>query len=123
MKKIFENFWFKVLLTTIVNLIGWLMFLSAAYIAINPSIERSFLSSLLLLVLIFGGYFCISQNYSKLNDSQLALLSIGYAFDYLNVKHGYEKQGTWTFDEEDKMFVNIRNFIDTGIDVKEFEKV
>ena len=123
MKKIFESYWFKVLMTLIVNLIGAIMFISAVYIAISPSIESSFLSSLTIFVLIFVGYSCMGKNYYKLNDNEIAILSIAYALDYLNVKHGSEKQGSWTFEEENEMFVTIRNFIDTGINVEEVEKV
>ena len=118
MKKIFENFWFKVLMTLIVNVIGGLMFLSAAYIVINHSIESTFLFALTEFVLCFAGYSCIGKNYLKLNDNEIAKLSIAYAFDYLNVKHGCEKQGPWTFNEENEMFVTIRNYIDNNIEIE-----
>lgn len=112
MKKIFEKFWFKFLMTLIVNVIGCLMFLSAVYIYLNNSIESPFLFPLTFFVLIFVGFHCVRKNYCKLNDNEIAKLSIGYALDYLQVKHGYEKQGPWTFKEENEMLVTIRDYID-----------
>lgn len=118
MKKIFEKFWFKFLMTVIVNVIGCLMFLLAAYICLNNSIECPFLLGLILFVLYFVGYSCINKNYCKLNDNEIAILSISYALDYLNVKHGYEKQGPWTFNEENELLVTIRNYIDDIGEIK-----
>ena len=112
MKKIFENFWFKVLMTVIVKVIGGLMFISAAYIGLNNSIESTFLFALTVFALCFVGLSCIEKNYYKLNDNEIAKLSIAYALDYLQVKHGCEKQGPWTFNEENEMLVTIRNYID-----------
>ena len=118
MKKIFENFWFRFLMTVIVNLIGWLMFLLAAYICLNNSIENPLLLGLISFVLCFVGYSCIGKNYNKLNDNEIAKLSISYALDYLNVKNGQEKQGPWTFNEEYEMLVTIRNYIDNNIKIE-----
>ena len=112
MKKIFEKFWFKVLMTVIAKVIGGLMFVSAAYIGFNNYIESPFLFALTMFVLCLCGFSCIDKNYYKLNDNEIATLSIAYALDYLNVKHGYEKQGPWTFNEENEMLVTIRNYID-----------
>lgn len=121
MKKIFEKFWFRALMTLIVNVNGGLMFLSAIYISLNHSIESPSLFFLTVFALYFGGYFCLCKNYLKLNDNAIAKLSIAYAFDYLNVKHGGEKKGPWTFNEENEMFVTIRNCIDNNIEIKEHE--
>ena len=118
MKKIFENFWFRFLMTLIVNVIGGLMFVSATYIYLNNSIENPLLLDLILFVLCFAGYSCIGKNYNKLNDNEIAKLSISYALDYLNVKHGYEKQGPWAFNEENEMLVTIRNYIDNNIKIE-----
>ena len=118
MKKIFENFLFKFLMTVIVNVIGVLMFLSAAYICLNNSIESQFLFALTVFVLCFVGFHCVRKNYCNLNDNEIAKLSIGYALDYLNVKHGCEKQGPWTFNEENEMLVTIRNYIDNNIEIE-----
>lgn len=122
MKKIFENDWFKVLMTFIVNLIGGLMFLSASYICVNHSIESPLLFFLTVFALYFAGYFCIRENYLKinykLNYNEIAKLSIAYALDYFNVKRGCEKQGPWTFDEENEMLVTIRNYIDNNIEIE-----
>lgn len=118
MKKIFENFWFNFLMTLIVNLIGGLMFLSATYISINHSIESPFLFALTVFALWFVGFHCVRKNYCKLNDNEIAKLSIAYALDYLNVKHGCEKQGPWTFNEENEMLVTIRNYIDNNIEIE-----
>ena len=124
MKKIFEKFWFKFLMTLIVNVIGCLMFLSATYIYLNNSIERPFLFELTVFILIFVGVHCIRKNYYDLNDNEIAKLSIGYALDYLQVKHGFEKQGPWTFNEKNEMFVTIRDYIDNAeITEDEIEKV
>ena len=112
MKKIFKNFWFEVLMSVIVNVIGGLMFVSATYIGLNHSIESPFLLTLTMIVLCMVGYSCIGKNYFKLNYSEIAQLSIAYALYYLNVKHGAEKQGPWNFDEENEMMVTIRNYID-----------
>lgn len=118
MKKIFENYWFKFLMTVIVNVIGGLMFLSAAYICLNNSIENPLLLGLILFVLYFVGYSCINKNYCKLNDNEIAVLSISYALDYMNVKCGHEKQGPWTFNEVNEMLVTIRNYIDDVAEIK-----
>ena len=118
MKKIFENFLFKFLMTVIVKVIGGLMFVSAAYIGFNNSIESPFLFALTVFALCFAGFSCIDKNYCKLNDNEIAKLSIAYALDYLNVKHGFEKQGPWTFNEENKMLVTIRNYIDNNIEIE-----
>ena len=118
MKKIFENFWFKLLMTLIVNVIGGLMFVSAAYIGFNNYIENPLLLGLILFVLCFVGYSCIGKNYHKLNDNEIAKLSIAYALDYLNFKQGCEKQGPWTFNEEYEMLVTIRNYIDNNIKIE-----
>ena len=118
MEKIFEKFWFKFLMTLIVNAIGCLMFLSASYICLNNSIESPFLCALTLFVLYFVGFHCVCKNYYNLNDNEIAKLSIAYALDYLQVKHGCEKQGPWTFNEENEMLVNIRNYIDNNIKIE-----
>ena len=118
MKKIFEIFWFKVLMTLIVNLIGALMFLSAAYICLNNSIESPFLLGFTVFVLCFIGLHCVRKKYNKLNDNEIAKLSITYALDYLNFKQGCEKQGPWTFNEEYEMLVTIRNYIDNNIKIE-----
>ena len=120
MKKIFENFWFKFLMTLIVKVIGGLMFLSAAYIGFNNSIESTFLFAFTVFALCFVGFSCIDKNYYKLNDNEIAKLSIAYALDYLQVKHGREKQGPWTFNEENEMLVTIRNYID-NVEITEDE--
>ena len=120
MKKIFENFWFKFLMTVIVNVIGVLMFLSATYICLNNSIESPFLFALTVFALYFVGFHCVRKNYVKLNDNEIAKLSIAYALDYLNVKQGYEKQGPWTFNEENEMLVTIRDYID-NVEITEDE--
>ena len=86
MKKIFENFLFKFLMT--------------------------------LIVKVIGGFSCTGKNYCKLNDNEIAKLSIAYALDYLQVKHGCEKQGPWTFNEENEMLVTIRNYIDNNIETE-----
>ena len=104
-KKIFENFLFKGLINLIVKVIGWLMLISAVYISFNYSIEVTSLFELTVFLLTvfalcFAGFYFISKNYYKLNDNEIAKLSIGYALDYLQVKHGYEKQGLWTFNEK-----------------------
>ena len=128
MKKIFENFLFKCLMTLIVRVIGGLMLISAVYISFNHSIESTSLFELTVFALTvfslcFAGFSCIGKNYYKLNDNEIAKLSIGYALDYLQVKHGYEKQGPWTFNEENELFVTIRNFIDNAeITEDEIEK-
>ena len=101
-------------MTLIVNVISGLMFISAVYICLNHSIENPFLFGLTVFSLCFAGFYCIDKNYYKLNDNEIAILSIGYALDYLRVKHGYEKQGPWTFNEENELFVTIRNFIDNA---------
>ena len=116
MKKIFENFWFKLLMTLIVKVIGGLMFLAATYICLNNSIESPLLFFLTVFALCFTGFSCIGKNYRKLNDNEIAKLSIAYAIDYLNVKYGFEKQGPWTFNEENEMLVTIRNYIDDNIE-------
>lgn len=118
MKKIFEKFWFKFLMTVIVNVIGGLMFLSATYISINHSIESPFLFKLKVFALWLVGFYCVRKNYCKLNDNEIAKLSVAYALDYLNVKNGYEKQGPWTFNEENEMLVTIRNCIDNNIKIE-----
>ena len=115
MKKIFEKFWFKFLMTLIVNVIGGLMFLSATYICLNNSIESPFLFALTVFALCFVGFSCIDKNYYKLNDNEIAKLSIAYALDYLQVKHGCEKQGPWTFNEKNEILVTIRNYIDNVV--------
>ena len=115
MKKIFENFLFKVLMTLIVKVIGGLMFISAAYIGFNNYIESPFLFVLTVSALCFVGFSCIDKNYYKLNDNEIAKLSIAYALDYLQVKHGCEKQGPWAFNEENEMLVTIRNYIDNVV--------
>lgn len=115
MEKIFEKFWFKFLMTLIVNVIGCLMFLSATYICLNNSIESPFLCELTLFVLYFVGFQCVRKNYYNLNDNEIAKLSIAYALDYLQVKHGFEKQGPWTFKEENEMLVTIRDYIDNSV--------
>ena len=120
MKKIFENFWFKFLMTLIVNVIGGLMFLSAAYISINHSIESPFLLALTLFTLWSVGFLCVRKNYCKLNDNEIAKLSITYALDYLQVKHGCKKQGPWKFNEENEMLVTIRDYID-NVEITEDE--
>ena len=117
MKKIFENFWFKVLMTLIVNVIGCLMFLSATYICLNNSIESPLLLGLIMFVLCCVGFRCVRKNYCNLNDNEIAKLSIAYALDYFNVKQGCEKQGPWTFNEENEMLVTIRNYIDNNIEI------
>ena len=114
MKKIFENFLFKFLMTLIVKLNGGLMFISAAYITFNHSIESTPLFVLTVFSLYFLGFTCMGINYYKLNDNEIAKLSVAYALDYLKVKHGCKKQGHWTFNEENKMLVTIRNFIDNA---------
>ena len=101
-------------MTLIVKVIGGLMIMSAAYIGFNNSIESSFLLALTVFVLCLVGFSCIEKNYYKLNDNEIAKLSIGYALDYLQVKHGCEKQGPWTFKEENEMLVTIRNYIDNS---------
>lgn len=118
MKKIFENVWFKFLMTVIVNVIGWLMFLSAAYICLNHYIENPLLLFFTEYALCYVGYSCIRKNYLKLNDNEIVKLSIAYAFDYLNVKRGLKKQGPWTFNEKNEMFVTIRNYIDNNIEIE-----
>ena len=129
MKKIFENFLFKGLMTLIVNVIGVLMLISAAYISFNHSIESTSLFeftvfALTVFSLCFAGFYCIDKNYYKLNDNEIAILSVAYALDYLQVKHGCEKQGPWTFNEKNKMLVTIRNFIDNvEITEDEIEKI
>lgn len=120
MKKIFEKFWFKFLMTLIVKVIGGLMFLSATYISINHYIENPFLFASTVFALWFAGFSCVDKNYYKLNDNEIAKLSIAYALDYLNVKHGCEKQGPWTFNEENEMLVTIRNYID-NVEIAEDE--
>ena len=120
MKKIFENFLFKGLMTLIVKVIGGLMFISAAYICFNHSIESASLFeltvfALTVFALCFVGFSCIGKNYYKLNDNEIAKLSVAYALDYLQVKHGCEKQGPWTFNEENEMLVTIRNYIDNVV--------
>ena len=117
MKKIFENFLFKFLMTLIVKVIGGLMFVSAAYIGFNNSIENPLLG-LIVFVLCFVGYHCIGKDYCKLNDNEIAKLSIAYALDYLNAKQGCKKQGPWTFNEENEMLVTIRNYIDNNIKIE-----
>ena len=121
MKKIFENFLFKFLMTLIVKLIGGLMFISAAYIVFNHFIESTFLLALTVFALCFVGFSCIDKNYYKLNDNEIAKLSIAYALDYLQVKHGREKQGPWTFNEENEILVTIRNYIDNNVEITEDE--
>ena len=80
--------------------------------------------ALTLFALCFAGFSCIDKNDYKLNDNEIAKLSIAYALDYLQVKHGHEKQGPWTFNEENEMFVTIRNFIDNAeITEDKIEKV
>ena len=116
MKKIFEKFWFKFLITLIVNVIGALMFMSAACICLNNSIESPFLLGLIAFTLCFVGFHCVRKKYCKFNDKKIAILSIVYALDYLNVKHGGEKKGPWTFNELDEMLVTIRNYIDNNIE-------
>ena len=124
MKKIFENFWFKFLMTLIVKVIGGLMFISAAYISVNNSIESTYLCTLTVFALCFVGFYCIGKNYYKFNDNEIAILSVAYALDYLQVKHGREKQGPWTFNEKHEMLVTIRNYIDNiEITEDEIEKV
>ena len=118
MKKIFEKFWFKFLMTLIVNVIGVLMFLSAACIYLNNSIENPLLLGLIVFVLCFVGIYCVRKDYNKLNDNEIAKLSIAYALDYFQVKHGCEKQGPWTFNEENEMLVTIRNYIDNNIKIE-----
>lgn len=118
MKKIFENFCFKFLMTLIVNVIGGLMFLSAAFICLNNSIESTFLLALTVFALCFIGFYCINKNYYKLNDNEIAKLSIVYALDYSLVKLGAEKKGPWTFNEENEMFVTIRYYIDNIIEIE-----
>ena len=120
MKKIFENFWFKFLMTVIVNVIGCLMFLSATYICLNNSIESPFLFALTVFALCFLGFHCVRKNYCNLNDNEIATLSVAYALDYLQVKYGCEKQGPWTFNEENEMLATIRNYIDNA-EIKEDE--
>ena len=120
MEKIFEKFWFKFLMTLIVNVIGALMFMSSTYICLNNSIESPFLFALTVFVLCFVGFHCVSKNYCKLNYNEIAKLSIGYALDYLQVKHGCEKQGPWTFKEENEMLVTIRDYID-NVEITEDE--
>ena len=120
MKKIFENFWFKYLMTVIVNVIGYLMFLSAIYICLNNSIENPLLLALTVFALCFVGDNFTSKNYVKLNDNEIAKLSVAYALDYLQVKYGCEKQGPWTFNEENEMLATIRNYIDNA-EIKEDE--
>ena len=115
MKKIFENFLFKVLMTVIVKVIGGLMFVSAAYIGFNNYIESPFLFALTVFALCYAGFSCIDKNYYKLNDNEIAKLSIAYALDYLQVKHGCEKQGPWTFNEKNEILVTIRNYIDNVV--------
>ena len=115
MKKIFEKFWFKFLMTLIVNVIGGLMFLSATYISINHSIESPFLFASTVFALWFVGFHCVRKNYCNLNDNEIAKLSIAYALDYLQVKHGCEKQGPWTFNEKNEILVTIRNYIDNVV--------
>ena len=115
MKKIFEKILFKFLMTVIVNVIGALMFLSAAYICLNNSIESPFLFALTVFALCFIGFHCVRKNYCNLNDNKIAKISIAYALDYLQVKHGCEKQGPWTFNEENEMLVTIRNYIDNVV--------
>ena len=106
-------------MTVIVKVIGGLMFVSAAYIGFNNYIESPFLLALTVFGLCFVGFSCIDKNYyNKLNDNEIAKLSIAYALDYLNVKQGYEKQGPWTFNEENEMLVNIRNYIDNNIKIE-----
>ena len=118
MKKIFEKFWFKVLLTVIANLIGVLMFLLASCIFLTNSIENPFLFALTVFALCFVGFHCLRKNYCNLNDNEIAKLSISYALDYLNVKNGQEKQGPWAFNEENEMLVTIRNYIDNNIKIE-----
>ena len=123
MKKIFENFLFKGLMTLIVKVIGVLMFISAAYIGLNHSIESISLFELTVFALTvfslcFVGFYCIGKNYYKLNDNEIAKLSVAYALDYLLVKQGCEKQGPWTFNEENEMLVTIRNYIDNNIEIE-----
>ena len=120
MKKIFENFLFKFLMTLIVKVIGGLMFISAAYISFNHSIESTPLLVLTVITLCFAGFSFIGKNYYKLNDNEIAKISVAYALDYLQVRHGCEKQGPWTFNEENEMLVTIRNFIDNA-EIKEDE--
>ena len=114
MKKIFENFLFKGLMNLIVKVIGGLMFISAAYISFNHSIENTYLFVLTVFSLCFVGFSCIYKNYYKVNDNEIATFSVAYALDYLQVKYGHEKQGPWTFNEENEMLVTIRNFIDNA---------
>ena len=118
MKKIFEIFWFKFLMTVIVNVIGALMFMSAACICLNNSIESPFLFALTEFALCYAGLYCTGKKYYKLNDNEIAKLSVAYALDYLQVKHGCEKQGPWTFNEENELFVTIRNYIDNNIEIE-----
>ena len=118
MKKIFKNFWFKFLMTLIVNVIGALMFFSATCICLNNSIESPFLFALTVFALYFVGFHCVRKNYCNLNDNEIAKLSIAYALDYLQVKHGCEKQGPWTFNEENELLVTIRNYIDNNIEIE-----
>ena len=115
-------------MTLIVKVIGVLMFISAAYIGFNHSIEATSLFELTVFALAvfslcFVGFSCIGINNYKLNDNDIAKLSIAYALDYLQVKHGREKQGPWTFNEKNEMLVTIRNFIDNAeITEDEIEK-
>ena len=113
-------------MTLIVKVIGGLMFISAVYISFNHYIERTSLFewtvfALTVFSLCFVGFSCISQNYYKLNDNEIAKLSIAYALDYLQVKHGCEKQGPWTFNEENELLVTIRNYIDNNVEITEDE--
>ena len=116
-------------MTLIVNVIGVLMLISAAYISFNHSIVSLSLFELTVFLLTvfalcFVGFSFIDKNYYKLNDNEIAKLSIAYALDYLQVKHGCEKQGPWTFKEENEMLVTIRNFIDNAeITEDKIEKV
>ena len=128
MKKIFENFLFKGLMTLIVNVIGVLMLISAAYISFNHSIVSLSLFELTVFLLTvfalcFVGFSFIDKNYYKLNDNEIAKLSIAYALDYLQVKHGREKQGPWTFNEKNELLVTIRNYIDNAVIVITEDKI
>ena len=105
-------------MTVIVKLIGWLMFVSAIYICLNNSIENPLLLALTVFVLCFVGDNFTNKNYVKLNDNEIAKLSVAYALDYLQVKHGCEKQGPWTFNEENEMLATIRNYIDNNAKIE-----
>ena len=129
MKKIFEIVLFKGLIKLIVKIIGVLMLISAVYISFNHSIESTSLFELTVFLLTvfalcFVGFYFIGKKHDKLNDNEIAKISVAYALDYLQVKHGCEKQGPWTFNEENEMLVTIRNYIDNiEITKDEIEKV